>query len=348
MDERQVLLARTEQCLLDVERRIGLLSRVSPKNFQLVIEQWIGDDMPRAFVYEQPVDWSLEWTLLETLERELSSLGNDVVVRLLVGRIAELALELRLVEACGSADVARLGAERFSFQPSERESARALAANWLAEPDPDPSKAERGSWPLLASSLSRHPGVIALGCGVVEADIVSLAAVAGGRLLVRRGARASPRDAERIFVHEVGAHLGPRLRAEREGPPFRIGTAGSAQDEEGRAVLLEERNGLLDVARRRELAARCVAAEAALAGADASEILRRLAALGLQDELARRLALRAVRGGGTTGGGLGREVVYLAGYLRVARALGEAPELESWMTRGRISIVGARALGATA
>ncbi len=345
MDERQALLARTEQRLLGVEQRVGLLSRMSPKNFQLVIEQWIGDDRPTAFVYERPVDWSAEWILLEALERELSSWGSDVVVQLLVGRIAELALELRLVEVCGCADVARLSAERFSFDASERESARALAASWLAEPDPAQSKAERDSWPLLASSLSRHPGVVALGCPVVEADIVSLAAVAGERLLVRRGARVSPREAERIFVHEVGAHLAPRLRAVREGPPFRVGTAGSAEDEEGRAVLLEERNGLLDVARRRELAARCVAAEAALAGADASEILGRLTAHGLQDELARRLALRAVRGGGATGGGLGREVVYLAGYLRVVSALGEAPELETWMTRGRISIAGARALG---
>jgi hypothetical protein len=38
------------------------------------------------------------------------------------------------------------------------------------------------------------------------------------------------------------------------------------------------------------------------------------------------------------GGGLGRELVYLAGYLRVAEALARAPRLERLLAGGRVSL----------
>ena len=44
------------------------------------------------------------------------------------------------------------------------------------------------------------------------------------------------------------------------------------------------------------------------------------------------------------GGGLGRELIYLSGYLRVAASLGREPGLERLLTHGRVSLAAARAL----
>jgi hypothetical protein len=143
-----------------------------------------------------------------------------------------------------------------------------------------------------------------------------------------------------LWAHEVHGHLLPRLRSKAEGTPFRIGTKGCSQDEEGRALLLEERAGALSTQRRVEVAVRFQLGRAAQIGPEeACRCAKELLARGVSSSDVARNLTRALRGGG-----LGREQIYLPAYLRVTSAFAENPGWERFMERGRISVDGARAL----
>jgi len=118
-------------------------------------------------------------------------------------------------------------------------------------------------------------------------------------------------------------------------------------DQEGRALLLEEEAGFFDALRKRELGMRHLAARAALDGASFVDVVALLRSRGAAVRTAVRIALRVARGA-TGEGGLGREVVYLTARVRVARArrseLGNV--IEGVMARGRVAANVAPALAA--
>jgi hypothetical protein len=143
----------------------------------------------------------------------------------------------------------------------------------------------------------------------------------------------------RIVLHEIEGHVRPRVLAQREELGlFRVGSANSGDDEEGRALLLERGAGVLEGARRRELARRHIAARGARQGAAFEDVVLELLGLGQDITSAVEAACRAYRGGG-----LGRESVYLVSLARVARAFEAEPELESYFEHGRVSVEAARA-----
>jgi hypothetical protein len=119
---------------------------------------------------------------------------------------------------------------------------------------------------------------------------------------------------------------------------FRVGSAKSADDEEGRALLLERGAGVLEGSRKRELARRHLAARAVRLGASFRDIVSELFQLGQDIASAVEAACRAARGGG-----LARELVYLASLSRVMRAFESEPELEGYFEHGRVSVEAARA-----
>jgi hypothetical protein len=159
---------------------------------------------------------------------------------------------------------------------------------------------------------------------------------------VRAGVRLSASVGRRIALHEVEGHLLPRVSGGELGGVFLAGSARASEDEEGRAILLEERAGLFDGVRRAELGRRYLAATSVREGAEFSETVDLLLETGAELTAAVELGCRVHRGGG-----LGRELVYLAGYQRVAAALAERPELELWQRRGRVSLAAAALLAAS-
>lgn len=171
-------------------------------------------------------------------------------------------------------------------------------------------------------------------------DMACAAATGDGLVVVRTGVSHTVDAARRIALHEIYAHALPRARAAEESIGlFAVGTAGAADDEEGRALLIEERHGLLDDARRRELAVRHLAAKAVRGSADFVETVRHLGDRGIPTREAVFVAARTHRGGG-----LARELVYLPALFRVRAAFAADPGLEAWCERGRISVLAARAL----
>jgi hypothetical protein len=156
---------------------------------------------------------------------------------------------------------------------------------------------------------------------------------------LRPRALLSAAQARRIALHEVRGHLLPRALGRELGGVFAAGSARSSEDEEGRAILLEERSGLLDAARVAELARRYLAAASVRRGADFWQCVELVGLTGASATAAIELSLRVHRGGG-----LARELVYLTGYLRVAKDLVARPELERVQRSGRVSLVAAAAL----
>src|SRR5215471_3573101 len=312
-----------------------------------------------CFRYESP---PLRPELANALERVaaflegLSPLGN-----VYAERARELLLEALLIQAVGSPKLTSLARQRFLGQSDDdrrdRADADALADDWIAssghEDDVDEedlvescNASDPGS---LISVMSREVGRHRLPMQVVvQPGLASLAATAEGALLVAKGRWIRRCDVARTVLHEIEGHALPRRRA-ASAPIgiFGLGTARGMDDQEGRALLLEEEAGFFDALRKRELGMRHLAARAALDGASFVDVVALLRSRGAAVRTAVRIALRVARGA-TGEGGLGREVVYLTARVRVARAqrseLGNV--IEGVMARGRVAANVAPALAA--
>lgn len=353
-------LTALEDRLLAVEREIRLLDRATPRNFWAEVERLSGTrmadgDAPRFRYAARPCDLPrLERELAETeaaLSREFGPSGDVdaralVTATLLSERARELVLECRLVSSEGRRVDRALAAERFAVDESLERQAQELAEAWLGaralEAD-DGSELEADGGSARAVSLAEELGRLAAAAGLAflieERPIATLAAVTERSLLVRTGALVSASEARRVFAHEVVAHLLPRLRAGVEGPPYRVGTCEADADEEGRAILCEERAMALGSARKRQLGLRHLAAVSVRSGRPFAEARVELTRRGASEREVVEVLCRVLRGGG-----LAREIVYLPGYLRVKRALEAEPRLERELERGRVSIAAARRL----
>jgi hypothetical protein len=182
----------------------------------------------------------------------------------------------------------------------------------------------------LFSLMRRAVGRLRLPFRVVDsAQLTSAAATGDGVIVVKRGLRCRRRDAQRIVLHEVEGHALPRYRARCEPCGlFRVGCRGGADDEEGRALLLERRAGLLGGRRRVELARRHLAALAVRRGASFVETVDLLREHGAPLPDAVLVSARCHRAGG-----LAREIVYLPALARVGAAFESDPGLEGWVAR---------------
>lgn len=287
----------------------------------------------------------------KTLEAARRLAESTPFAQLLSPRFDELELEFSILEALDSPKLLRpLARRRWSAEPNHSSietnagpvhpSRIALSILEQLEPDPEPSSIDARA----AAEIARE---LASWCGfpvrVVITDELASRAAAGDRTVYLANARFGAREARRLAVHEVLGHLVSAANAMRQ--PTRallLGTARSFEDQEGVAVYLEERAGLLGPSRLRTLAARYLAAESVFSGAsygETAQLLHRRHGLSADESLA--IASRVHRGGG-----LAREGVYLPAYLRVRTAIVEGSIELSALQRGRVSLNAIRELAA--
>lgn len=339
-----------ENALLGAESALSLVETLAPTNWhgeaarvETAFER--GEITLPDFEYRSSAERTRRSNQAHRVVHEVTRAlsGNEsLLARLLRDRAREIEVQAHLLRACGSNEARNWARQCHAFSPEELDIAARRAEEWL-----DLEAELAASDPVqvcLLSALDERARVrqveLGVDISVIARPLASLAASTWDGIYVAPDVRVSPAEAERIFVHEVEGHLLPRLRAKSAPPPFRIGTEDCAADDEGRAVLLEERSGLLRNERKRQLAVRFLLGRAAHAGRDelthgAMALVRR----GVKPSVVARAFLRAERGGGW-----GREIVYLPAYLRVKSALEAEPNLEEWMERGRISVRGARQL----
>ncbi len=341
--ERGIPRRDLESVLAQAENAIALLARCRPENAvperARLIAAW------RRGAPRNP-DWrysfadgvaSLQRALVNVAEGASSEVGWE---RLYAERAWELSLEAAVVEALGTPRASSAAARRFPVETGEHgRTAEAWARSWVSEA-PGPSceqlvRSDDAADPQsLLSAMHRAVGEARLPFRVVQSSRLPCAAATGdGVIVVRAGASYTPTEVARVVLHEIRGHALPRMRARNEVHGlFSVGTAGGPDDEEGRALLLEERAGFFDARRRAQLGRRHLAALSVREGATWVETTRLLLSLGTELDEAVDIASRAHRGGG-----LARELVYLVALSRVRRAFDADPECESWLERGRVS-----------
>jgi hypothetical protein len=339
--------------LARAEDVIALVARATPLDVHAEVRRLVahgldGARLRPAFRYGPVPDLSGVRRSLERIASDVAALGP--VGRLLARRAAELDLEAQLAENVGTPAFAALAARRFPA-PTGALAARVAtfveqACSEVAGPpaaDARVSSDDRACPASLVSKLARGAAELGLSVRVeVRPQQLAIAATGHGLVAVRPGISLSHAAAARIALHELLAHALPRARAARAPLAlFRAGTVGCVECEEGRALLIEERAGYLDVERRKELAFRHLGALAVRRGADFHETVRELAEHGADARLALEIAVRVHRGGG-----LAREIVYLPAYDEVRCALASEPRLEGMLERGRVGLEAARELHA--
>jgi hypothetical protein len=339
-----------ERLLLRAAREVRPLAALTPvdsvrERLRLVSLLRSGRPAIPQWTYA-PVDQCELRRGLEAAERALERGLASAVEGLYLARIRELSIEAALCAAAGTRQIASLALRRFApANAAIAGAATSLRAAWLAldaRREDAPSIASDDPHPRsLLSQMRAAVGRLRLPFAVVpRRDLAALAATGDRAIYVAAGRALGPDDAARTVLHEIEGHARPRARAALAGSHlFRAGTARGTDDQEGRALLLEERAGFLSDKRRHQLAARHWAVEAMLAGASFADVARSLVGdHGFDPGDAVLIAERAFRGGDGEHPGLGRERVYLESLVRMRDHLAHHPQDERVLACGQVAI----------
>ena len=333
-----------ERGLLRAERVISLTERCRPldadEEYERVLSAWQRGHEVTPKLRHEPAQGLAELrALLDGVAERARNLGPWGA--LYAARAEELGIEAELAEHVGASDFRLRAARRYPVEAGpDGERAARWARRWAsfhAGPELEashPSDDDRDPLSLF-SVMQRAVGEARLPFRVlVRPGLLSAAATGDGVILVRGAARYRAGEARRIVAHEIQGHALPRARAQVDALGlFSLGTARGSDDEEGRAVLIEQRIGALGRTRKAELGRRHLAGLAVRQGASFIDVVRMLRQHGAEPEDAVLIALRVHRGGG-----LARELVYLTAFSRVRCAFEADPDAERWLERGRISV----------
>jgi hypothetical protein len=342
-------LAPIERLVTHAAREVRLLATLTPldahaERARLVAELRCKRPALPRWTYAPRADADL-LRALDAAERILARSTDSPTDELYLARIRELSLEAALCAAAGTTQVGPLARQRFASDPRVERAASELCAVWLKEPvvppsgvavasdDPDPRS--------LLARMRAAVGDLRLPFSVVaQANLAPLAATGEQVILVATGRTVHDEDCRRTVLHEIEGHAWPRARSQGSSVALlRAGTARGIDDQEGRALLIEERAGFLGSRRKRQLAARHRAVEAMLDGASFADVAWALANThGLEAQDAVVVAERVFRGGDGTRPGLGRERVYLESLVRVRRHLDARPEDEDVLAAGQVAV----------
>jgi len=165
-------------------------------------------------------------------------------------------------------------------------------------------------------------------------DDISELMVSFGRLLIPKAATFRADRVEPLLHHEVGTHVVTYQNGARQ--PLKlltIGLPGYDETQEGLAVLSEYLTGGLDPRRLRVLAARVVAVDKMLDGAEFLDIFESLQA---EHRIPRKtawlIAIRVVVAGGSV-----KDAIYLRGITRLLEALAEGISLDALLV-GKLAL----------
>lgn len=350
--------ATVVEALVLAERRIRLLERVQPLGLAMELERLVAawkrgcESFPHLRYSERPELSEIREGLGVIVEWGCRASGEP---RWLSARAEELALQAELVEHVGLPTFGEVARRLFALPKGDlAERVQALVREWRRsgdDCDTEPryragdEREPKSLYSVIRDRLAKTNLHVLLR---VEREMSSVAATGDGVIQICSSAHLSHRQARRIAEHEILAHLLPRYYGKNAHGLLKCGCALAFADEEGRALVIEERLGLMDGARQRELSWRHAASDWSRSGADFVEVVRGLAKSGAELRPALTIALRSFRGStvdgavSAPGGGLGREIIYLPAYVRLKEAFEQWPELERWFERGRASLDFAR------
>ena len=165
---------------------------------------------------------------------------------------------------------------------------------------------------------------------------LSAGAATGERTVFIAARRFGRNEARRLAVHEVYGHL--LAAANGRAQPLRLlswGTADSFADQEGVALYMEERAGVLDAVRLRILAGRVLASRP---DARRRELRRDRTQAGTAKSSSRCAEAIGIAERAYRGGGVARDAGYLLGCLRVHAAVTSGAAKLEELQLGRVSL----------
>ncbi len=341
-----------EKILREATSRVRMIAATTPVDLAGELERlfvsWnAGEPRSPRFEFPQRQDHRDLIVALERLAEHLEAegpLGNAYA-----DRARELAIEAAICSAVGAPQFRACARRRFSRRDTFDDAADRLAMDWLDEPLidatldaaefvlSDDEREPRSLLVRLRTELGRRKLPFRV---VVARDSSALAATGDSFVQVAKNRKMTLADVERTVLHEIEGHVLPRWRANAQSLGlFALGTRFGVDDQEGRALCIEQRAGHLTIFRRRELAFRHIAARRAEHGAEFVDVVPILLERGATLTDALRITARVFRGGG-----LARELVYLPAFLRVESALRASPDIDGVVGAGRVSIQAADVL----
>jgi hypothetical protein len=351
--------SHADEALTSAARGIRLLSAATPLNANAERARLIeatnrNDNAIPKWTYGEPPKSDVR-ARLDKLIEGLEMLAAEPLASIYLLRARELAREAELIESVGTEKFAALSTARFSGDSrSIAKKAHALATRWAKEKTTDDAEvfASDADHPdSLLSLMKKEVGKRALPFRVqAHAPLSSLAATGDGVIYVTADRLISKAAALRTVLHEIEGHALPRIAATKlDLAIFRIGTARGTDDQEGLALLIEERAGSLVGERRRDLAARAMTVDAMRNGADFPTIVKLLR--NDHDRTAAQsvsIAERIFRGSYGRTPGLGRESIYIESFVRVKAHVAKFPEAERVLKSGQVSVDAADVLASYA
>ena len=284
---------------------------------------------------------------LADLEREIRRRlpGDDPAARLIANRCRQYGDAVRLLEARGTPEFARLSRRIYgsTLQPQTNRAAiervlRFLEArqhSYAQPPQPDENGAEQAA-EALAQAMRCYFGSEAVKVKVVD-NLVADAAAGCDYLKLRRAARFSTANIRLLEVHEAWVHLGTTLNG--RGQPILTclskAAPGTTRSQEGLAVLTEFLTGADHPARVRRLLLRLRGLALAEQGADFLEVFRFFREQGCACVDAYQQTSRLFRGSLPSGvGPFTKDIAYGTGLQMMAKHVRSALKGDAWPTIG--------------
>ena len=322
---------------------VGATTHSDPRERERLVRCVARDEHAKPRWEWKPIE--VDRAIWQVLANARALAERSPAAELYLERLDELETELLLMESLGRTKQVRPMAARLFGTGNERvfdddeQTLLDAAHEILSNP---PADEEEKSIPAVSSSgvnlrdlmlaYAKHVGLhIAVR---VDPNLIANAAV-GERTVFIANRTFGAHEAQRLATHEVYGHLVSAFngRAQQLGV-LAIGTARSYGDQEGVSIFLEDAAGLLSLNRRRTLAGRLLATHAMHAGVGFADVARTLVhEHDFSPVEAVTLSERAFRAGGVA-----RDAVYLASWLRVRRAVLDGAASLPELQLGKVSL----------
>jgi uncharacterized protein (TIGR02421 family) len=326
-----------DHALTELEREIDLLLNLTPVN---TADAWT--DFERSgfsnvpTLRSRPLGFEPDLVRRRLYNLEIERIEDAALANLFLAKRDEISRQITLLEdrdtsRCVYESLQLFGevgeklvqdaSELLDVIPTDTRSDGRVTASAFAEAAERELDFYRDRYPGFAARLE------------IRADVSDLM-VSHGRFLIPAAAYFRSARVEALIQHEVGTHVVTYENGSAQPLELlAVGLPGYDETQEGLAVLAEFASGGLDPLRLRLLAARVIAVDRLLKGADFLEIFDELRS---EHSFAPRTAwsvtLRVARGGGLT-----KDVIYLRGIARVLEFASERKTLEPLLV-GKLSL----------
>ena len=326
-----------DHALTEIERELSLLLNITPLN---AAQAWV--DFERSgfarepVLQSRPLEFEPDLVKRRLYDLEIEQVEDAALENLFLGKRDEIMRQITLLEDRDTSRFMHESVQLFgdvgdALVTDANELLKAIPVQVPKDSYVTASAFAEAAERELDLYRDRYPGFA--GRMEVRSDVSDLM-VSHGHLLVPASAVFRSKRVDALIQHEVGTHVVTYENGKAQ--PLKlltVGLPGYDETQEGLALLSEFVSGGLDPARLRLLAARVVAVDRVIKGADFLQIFEELhEEHSLAPKTAWSVAVRVARSGGLT-----KDVIYLRGISRVLEFVSQRKTIEPLLV-GKLSL----------